>query len=71
MGSVDIKTSGMHCGSCRMLVEMEVNELPGVSHAEVDLGAEITHVEYDSSQVTVDQILAAIKSIGYGAEAVV
>jgi P-type Cu+ transporter len=68
MESVDIKTLGMHCGSCKMLVEMSVNELPGVSSAEVDLAGETTHVEFDPAQVTVDQILAAIKGAGYDAE---
>ena len=68
MESVDIKTTGMHCGSCKMLVEMNVNELPGVSVAEVDLAGETTHVEFDPAEVTVDEIVAAIKGAGYGAE---
>ena len=70
MESVDIKTSGMHCGSCKMLIEMDVNELPGVSVAEVDLASGITHVDFDPALLTVDEIVAAIKGAGYDAEAV-
>ena len=70
MDSVDIKTSGMHCGSCKMLIEMDVNELQGVSLAEADLVTGVTHVDFDAAQVTVDEIVAAIKGAGYDAEAV-
>jgi len=70
MESVDIKTTGMHCGSCKMLIEMDVNELPGVSLAEVDLASGVTHVDFDPTEVSVDDIVAAIKGAGYGVEAV-
>lgn len=70
MESVDIKTANMHCGSCKMLVEMSVTELPGIEKAEVDLAAETTHVEYDPAQVSVDDIVSAIRTAGYGAEVV-
>ena len=68
MEAIDIKTSGMHCGSCQMLVEMSVSELPGVQKTDVDMASEITHVEFDPAQVSAEQILAAIQGAGYGAE---
>ena len=71
MGSVDIKTSGMHCGSCKMLVEMDVDELAGVTKCDADLATGVTHVEFDPEQVTVEQIVTAIKGAGYDAEVVV
>lgn len=30
MNTISIKTTGMHCPSCSMLIEMDVGELPGV-----------------------------------------
>jgi copper chaperone CopZ len=68
MESVDIRTSGMHCGSCKMLVEMDVNDLAGVTKADADLAAGVTHVEFDPGQVSVEQIVAAIREAGYDAE---
>ena len=70
MESVDIKTTGMHCGSCKILIEMDVNELTGVSLAEVDLASGVTHVDFDPAEIGVDDIVAAIEGAGYGAEAV-
>ena len=71
MESVEVKTTGMHCGSCKMLVEMDLNELAGVSLAEADLGSGVTHVEFDPAEVTVEKIVATIEGAGYVAEVVV
>ena len=70
MESVAIKTSGMHCGSCKMLIEMDLDELPGVAKADADLATGVTRVDFDPAEVTVDEIVAAIKGAGYDAEAV-
>jgi Cu+-exporting ATPase len=68
MESIDLKTTGMHCGSCAMLIEMDVSELAGVSAVKADPAAGSTHVEFDPSLVTVEEIVAAIKGAGYEAE---
>jgi copper chaperone CopZ len=53
-----------------MLIEMDVNELAGVSSAVADLATGVTHVDFDPAQVTVDEIVTAIKGAGYDAEAI-
>ncbi len=68
MTSVDLTTSGMHCMSCSMLIEMNVGELPGVASVKADYATGVTHVEYDPAQVTVDEIVGAIRAGGYEAE---
>lgn len=67
MASVDLTTTGMHCGSCSMLVQMTLEDLPGVESATVDHASGATHVEYDPAVVDVDGLLAAIAGAGYGA----
>lgn len=66
MQTIDLNTGGMHCGSCSMLIQMTVEDLPGVSSAKADYASGRTHVEFDSGEVSVDAIIAAIVGAGYG-----
>jgi copper chaperone CopZ len=68
MASIDLKTGGMHCSSCSMLIEMTLDDLPGVSSASADYVKGTAHVEYDPSTVSTDQIVAAVRDAGYTAE---
>lgn len=68
MESIVLKTSGMHCSSCSMLIEMTVDDLPGIGSVKADYGKGITSVEFEPSRVTAAGIITAIKDAGYGAE---
>ncbi len=60
-----LKTTGMHCRSCSMLVDMTVGELEGVESVETDHVSGDTKVSYDLEKVSVDDIVSAIRSAGY------
>lgn len=62
-----LKTSGLHCRSCSMLVDMTLSDLEGVSASETDLGTGITVVVHDDA-LSVDDLVAAVKGAGYEAE---
>jgi copper chaperone CopZ len=66
--TVRLRTTGMHCQSCSMLVQMNVEELPGVEAVSADVATGLTEVSFDPSQLTVDDIVGAIVAAGYGAE---
>jgi len=61
-------TSGLHCQSCSMLVQMELEDVAGVVSATSDFRTGMTEVEYDPAVVTVDELVAAVVRAGYGAE---
>jgi Cu+-exporting ATPase len=63
-----LKTTGMHCPSCSMLIEMTVGDLDGVQAVKSDHRTGETDVTYDPSRITPDEIVEAIRSAGYGAE---
>jgi copper chaperone len=65
-----LKTTGMHCRSCSMLVDMTVGDLEGVTDARTDLATGDTYVTFDSDAIDVDTIIGAIRSAGYDAEQV-
>lgn len=62
-------TTGMHCRSCSMLVDMTVGELEGVEEVHTDLASGETLVKYDSESVDIDAIIDSIRGAGYDASA--
>ena len=66
--TVRLNTTGMHCQSCSMIVQMELEDVPGVVSAASDFRSGITEVVYDPQTVSVDSLVAAVEAAGYGAE---
>ncbi len=60
--------SGMHCNSCAQLIEIELQDLPGVKTANVDYASEKAIVEFDAAKLTEQKIIEAIKKSGYSAK---
>ncbi len=63
--TVTLKISGMHCPSCKALIEMDLRRQEGVSSAAVDLNAGEASVEFEQSVVSVDKIKGVIEELGY------
>ena len=55
---------GMHCASCKRLIETMVSELPGINSVSVNYASEKIHIEYDESQVSIEEISNAVKQAG-------
>ena len=61
-------TTGMHCPSCSMLIQMDLGDLDGVSEVSSDHRTGITEVTYDDEVTGPDQIVATVVKAGYGAK---
>ncbi len=57
----------MHCSACVMRLEGIEDELPGIKRISASYRKQQMDVEYDESQVSVKQIVAAAKKHGYEA----
>jgi copper chaperone len=68
MTTTRIKTTGMHCPSCSMLIELSVGDLPGVSEVRASNADCLTVVTFDESVIALDTIINEIQSAGFGAE---
>src|SRR3990167_9593539 len=55
---------GMHCASCKALIEDVVSELDGVEKVMVNFATEKMTVEYDVTKTTVDDLTKAVASAG-------
>jgi copper chaperone CopZ len=66
--TVRLKTTGMHCGSCAMMIQMTLEDLPGVVAAKVEYATGMGDVTYDSDVVDTAAMVVAVEGAGYGAE---
>lgn len=55
---------GMHCASCKMLIEKMVSKVPGVEEVSVNYAAEQMKVVYDENKVSIQDLIAAVSSAG-------
>jgi len=58
-----LKIQGMHCASCKALIEDVCQEIPGVTACNVDIASNIAKIEHDSS-VSPDTIRHEIEELG-------
>ncbi|MGW5852210.1 heavy-metal-associated domain-containing protein [Streptomyces sp. NPDC055254] len=63
---LEFAVTGMHCSSCGLLIDDEIEELPGVAASTTSLRTERTVVELDRP-VPAEQIIEAITTAGYAA----
>ncbi len=65
--TVELETSGMHCGSCAMLIDMTLADIAGVESSSTDHANGTTVVTFDDAVTSVDAIIDAIRGVGYEA----
>ena len=68
MSTVRLELEGMTCAACATRIEKALNRLDGVD-ATVNLATEEAAVRYEDSSVEVEDLLAAVDSVGYRAYA--
>jgi len=59
------KINGMHCTSCAMNIEGELEDLQGVNKATVNFAKQLTNIEYDETVVSSQKIIETIQKLGY------
>lgn len=67
MATTSVKVGGMSCGGCVKSVTQVLQEIPGVTRAEVSLERGEATVDYDEAQATREQLLQAIDDAGFEA----
>lgn len=65
--TVRLTVKGMTCAGCVLGTRTVLKRLPGVTAADVSYEKGTAVVTYDPSKVTVAQMVAAIKTLGYTA----
>ncbi len=61
------RVEGMHCGSCALLIDDALEDLPGVQSTQTTVKQGRSTVELDPSQSTPEDVIRAIEELGYQA----
>ena len=61
------KIDGMHCASCAMSIDFDLEDL-GVKSAKTSYAKGETEVEFDEEKVSVEKIVKSIENTGYKAQ---
>ncbi|BDT85567.1 MULTISPECIES: heavy-metal-associated domain-containing protein [Nocardia] len=61
------RIEGMHCGSCALLIDDTLEDLPGVASTQTSMKKRLSTVDLDATVTTPDDVVAAITELGYTA----
>lgn len=61
------KINGMHCTSCALNIDLDLEEVEGVRKSNTSYAKQETVVEFDSDIIKYDKIVSLIKKTGYDA----
>lgn len=64
---INLSITGMHCASCASIIQRKLKKTPGVEESNVNYGAAKARVLFDPAKATVDDVIKAVQSAGYGA----
>lgn len=62
-----LKIAGMHCSSCAMNIDFDLEDLDGVKSAKTHYAKSLTEVKFDDEKITVKNVIDQIKKTGYTA----
>ena len=60
-----IRVEGMHCHKCELTIKKTLQKRDGVHEVEVDFASGQASVLFDPLQITVGQLVDAVKETGY------
>lgn len=65
MKKINIKIDGMHCSSCKTLIESDVKDLSGVKNISVDHITGKCNIEFDENNISDKEIFKTIERLNY------
>ena len=66
MEQMTLAVTGMHCGSCGMLIDDALEDLPGVQQARTNVRRGLTRIDHDG-KVSAAKLIRIVSSLGYQA----
>ncbi len=64
------KINGMHCTSCAMNIDGELEDTQGIKESNTNYAKSQTEVEFDPEKISDKTIVEIIKKVGYKANPV-
>lgn len=63
-----LKIDGMHCTSCAMTIDFDLEDLEGVKSAKTNYVKQESEVEFDEEKLKAEVIIQTIQEAGYQAK---
>lgn len=60
-----LRVQGMHCPSCAMNIDEEIEDIAGVDEVKTSYRKQVTEVTFDEAETDLDTITGAIRKLGY------
>lgn len=70
MQTIKLNIFGMHCTSCAMNIDGELEDTEGVKEAKTNYAKQVTEVTFDPEEVSINKLISVIRTIdeNYDAE---
>lgn len=68
LSKVILSISGMHCTSCAMNIDGELEDTDGVKQSNTNYAKQLTEVEFDPNKIKEQKIIEIINQVGYEAQ---
>jgi len=65
--TITFKVNDMHCSSCPRLIQLDLEDKPGVVTVNANLDTKLVVVEYDQTNISIPELIETIKNSGYTA----
>lgn len=62
------KIEGMHCSSCAMNIDFDLEDVDGVKTAKTSYAKQLSEVEYEEDKVGTEDIVKSVAKTGYKAQ---
>lgn len=63
--NITFSITGMHCTSCGMNIDGELEDTQGVIHASTSYAKSETRIIFDSKEITREKLVSVIEQLGY------
>lgn len=70
MITIKLSLKGLHCTSCIMNIEGELEDTPGVKRVSASFAKSEAEVTFEETLVSAGKIVEIIKKLGYEAEVI-
>ncbi len=60
-----LKIQGMHCSSCAINIDFDLEDLEGIKSAKTSYAKQECEVEFDEGKINDQKIIQTIKETGY------
>lgn len=68
MKKINLNIEGMHCSSCAMNIDFDLEDLPGIKTAKTNYAKQKCEVELEENRITTEEVLKQITKTGYKAK---